>query len=202
MRLLITALILLVLPASADAKRSACQRLKGQDRAPAAGVKLVKVPNQQDSTDLKGCLLPRGKVQLVAFGEDYVTSVNTYRIRQVAGPVVLIGKKESNQYNTSTFTYVFNLRTRSDYDVASFNSDAPPDQTTAEAAFITRTGAAVAARVPFMVDRVDIVAFSPTGEENTLDTATAAEIPPSSLGLTDGTASWTHSGEVRSAPLG
>jgi hypothetical protein len=204
MRALITALVLLVvLPASAEAKRSPCQRLKGSDRAPAANVKLVKRPNEDRSTDLFGCLLPRGKVQLVAFGAYVDTTVHKYAIRQVAGPAVLIGAEASDFYNTTIETYVYNLRRAKKYVVATFNSvDTPFGAPTAKAAFITPTGAAVAAVTTPTADAIEIRSFTPEGKATVLDTGTQEQIPPASLALKNGTATWTHDGEPRSAPIG
>ena len=99
-----------VVPAEAAAKRSTCQRLKGRDLAPAKTVKLVQRPNGDDGTDLKGCVLPRGRVYTLASREGLFTTTYDYAIRQVAGRIVVVTSTYNSQYAFSEGTRVVDLR--------------------------------------------------------------------------------------------
>src|SRR2546421_12988584 len=66
-------------------KRSACQRLKAKhDLAPAKKVKLVSRHGE-----LRGCVLPRGKVRHIAFCAHTDTSSDDYSVRRGRGALVL-----------------------------------------------------------------------------------------------------------------
>ena len=191
-------------PAAGGAtKRSACERLKGRDLAPARYVKLVARPNSEDSTDLVGCTLPRGRVRRIASGADLYTTVYSYSIRQIAGRTVLVATTYSSQYAYSTSLKVHDLRSGGAYTIASDCTDITGypcgDQTMAPAAFVTLGGRAVA--VVHGRDSAAVMAFSPTGASRVLDTATGSDIPPASLRLTGNFATWTNAGEARGADL-
>lgn len=94
---------------AARRRRSACKRLRGRDLAPARRVKLVRRRNEDDGTDLLGCVLPRGRVHLVASSADLETSQSSYRLRRVAGAIVLVDSSESSQYGGGERTFVKSL---------------------------------------------------------------------------------------------
>jgi hypothetical protein len=193
--------------APADGKRpSACQRLKGKDIAPAPKVKLVRRRNEELGTDLRGCVLPRGRVHLVALSSNLETSWDDYRVVQVAGRFVLLETTHSDQYASATNTLVFDLRTGRTYGIAhdcarigSYTCDGP--RTTAAAAFVNRRGQAAAAIVPVGGDTTTIAGFSSRAQRTDFDSGLSVDIPASSLRLEGRTVSWTHSGEERTATL-
>lgn len=191
-------------PAAGGApKRSACERLKGRDLAPARYVKLVARPNGEDSTDLVGCTLPRGRVRTIASGADLYTTVYSYAIEQIAGRTVLVGTTYSSQYAYSTALKVHDLRSGRAYTIASDCTDITGypcgAQTVAPAAFVTLGGRAVA--VVHGGATASVMAFAPNGVSRVLDSATGSDIPPASLRLTGNLATWTHAGTARSADL-
>jgi hypothetical protein len=189
--------------AGAATKRSACQRLKGRDLAPARYVKLVARPNADDDTDLVGCTLPRGRVRKIASGADLYTTVYSYSIRQIAGRHVLVGSTYSSQYAYSTSLSVHDLRSGRAYTIASDCTDITGypcgAQTVAPAAFVTLGGRALA--VVHGAGTASVMAFEPTGASRVLDSATGTEIPDASLRLTGNLATWTNAGVARSADL-
>jgi hypothetical protein len=202
------ALAVLALPVAADAKhkhRSACQRLKAKhDLAPAHKVKLVERDNEDGGKDLIGCVLPKGKVRLVASSSDYYTSTDDYTVQQVKGAIVLVDASTSNQYVTAGGTSVFNIRTGKGYDVASHCygfACGPPPGDSATHAFVNAKGQAAAAITAEGSDTITIAGFSSKGKRIDLDSGTKDEIPPSSLALDRHTVTWTHSGQPRSAQL-
>ena len=189
--------------AGAATKRSACERLKGRDLAPARYVKLVARPNADDDTDLVGCTLPRGRVRKIASGADLYTTVYSYSIRQIAGRHVLVGSTYSSQYAYSTSLSVHDLRSGRSYTIASDCTDITGypcgNQTVAAAAFVTLGGRAVA--VVHGGGTASVMAFAPTGASRVLDSATGSDIPPASLRLTGNLATWTNAGVARGADL-
>ena len=189
--------------AGAATKRSACERLKGRDLAPARYVKLVARPNSADATDLVGCTLPRGRVRKIASGADLYTTVYSYSIQQIAGRTVLVGTTYSSQYAYSTSLRVHDLRSGRAYTIASDCTDITGSpcgaQTVAPAAFVTLGGRAVA--VVHGGGTASVMAFAPTGTSRVLDSATGSAIPPASLRLTGNLATWTNTGVARSADL-
>jgi hypothetical protein len=217
--LLISALVVLAasagaaLPAGAVA-RSTCQRLKGTDLAPARTVKLVRRPNADDGTDLRGCVLPRGRVRTIASSADQFTTTYTYAIRQVAGRIVAVDSAYNSQYAASGGTRVWDLRSGRSYGVAYFCSEIGGSDcggfTSAPALFVTKLGRTVAAisagsggppgaqpAPPVLT----IAAFDPAGVRRDLDAGPLPDIPPLSLALAGTTAYWTHGGMPRSADI-
>jgi hypothetical protein len=191
-----------------DAPRatSPCQRLHGKDLAPAPKVKLVRRRNDDEGTDLRGCVLPRGRVRLLASSSNLETTFDGYRIRQVAGRVVLLATRSDSQYASARRLFVFDIRSGREYSVARFCSrvgggscDGP--NSTAAAAFVNRRGQAAAAVIASGTDSTTIVGFSSRGERSQLDSGPSVELPPASLKLNGSTVSWTHSGEARTATL-
>src|SRR4051812_25435768 len=84
------AVLLAVLPGGAQAAQSKCQKLDAShDLAPAKRVKLVERRNDDGGKNLVGCVLPRGKVTTLASSGTQEDSVDSYRLRQVAGHHVL-----------------------------------------------------------------------------------------------------------------
>ncbi len=196
--------LLIVAPASAQAAtRSKCQRLKGSDLAPAKTVKLVARANDEDGTDLVGCVLPRGKLYTVASSEDLFTTQYGYRLRQVAGRIVLVSSSYSSQYAYSEGTRVVDLRSGRAYSIAyvceEITGAVCGDQTGAPAAFVTKLGRAVAAIAG--PGGMTIATFDPLGRRRDLDTGPGAELPPQSLRLAGVNAYWTHGGQPRVADI-
>jgi hypothetical protein len=200
------AAVLVAIAAPAEGKRpSACQRLKGKDLAPAPKVKLVRRRNDESGTDLRGCVLPRGRVRLVAASADHYTSFDEYQVLQVAGAVVLIGTTYGDQYVGVRSTSVFDIRSGRDYGIANHCSrmgvDCGLPSTTAAAAFVNRRAQAAAAVVSWAGDTTTIAGFSSRGERTDFDSGPSADIPAASLELHGSTVSWTHSGEQRTATI-
>jgi len=199
-------------PAGA-ATRSKCQRLKGKDLAPAKTVKLVRRANDDDGTDLVGCILPRGRVRTLASSEDLFTTIYGYAIRQVAGRIVLLDSTYSSQYAYSRRTYVADVRSGRAYAVAhecfgigGDDCSSAGGSTAAPAAFVTKTGRAVAAISPVVLGppgprTVTIATFDALGARRDLDSGPAADIPAASLALAGVNAYWTHAGEPRVADI-
>jgi uncharacterized cupredoxin-like copper-binding protein len=186
--------------------QSACQRLNAEnDLAPAKNVKLVRRKNADGGTDLKGCVLPAGKVRTVARSVHEGTIDKSYAVRQVVGHQVLIHRSTSSQSGGGDATYVFNIATGKSYNVArtcypTSGSCAPG--TKAKAAFINGAGQAAAIVSPKQNPGVvRVLGFSSTGEKRVLDTGTPQAIPASSLSLHRHVVSWTHSGHVKTATL-
>jgi hypothetical protein len=192
-----------VAPAAGAAKRSACQRLKGKDLAPAQTVKLVARPNADDGTDLLGCVLPRGAVREVAGSADYYTTVYGYALRQVAGRIVLVSSSYSSQYAYSEGTRVVDLRSGRAYTIAyrcqEITGSNCGDETVARAAFVTKIGRAVAAIAG--PGAMTIATFDPAGVRRDLDSGPEADIPPASLALTGTFATWMHAAQPRRADI-
>lgn len=202
--------VALLAPAGAaqGAERSACQKLEGKDLAPAGKVKLVRRKNDEGGNDLRGCVLPRGKVITVASRTGGFTSTSSYRIVQVAGHHVLVDSSSASQYGGHDDTYVVDIKRRRSYTIASFchegtdgfcNPDVP--NATAERARINSSGQAAAVLSRETSDLVTVEGFSSRGTRKVLDSGTTAEIPPSSLRVAGHVASWTNSGAERSARL-
>jgi hypothetical protein len=203
------------LPAAAAA-RSTCQRLKGADLAPARTVKLVRRPNADAGSDLRGCVLPRGRVRTIASSSDQFTTTYGYAIRQVAGRIVAVDSTYSSQYAYSNATRVWDLLSGRSYPVAYVCSEIGGGDcggtTTAPALFVTKLGRAVAAigagpdRLPApgaepAPSSVTIATFDPAGVRRDLDSGPLAQLAPASLALAGTTAYWTHGGRPRSADI-
>lgn len=201
--LLLASLAAAAVPAGAHARQSKCQRLKGRDLAPAASVKLVRRPNGDDGTDLLGCVLPRGGVQLVASSADFYTTIESYSIRQVAGRVVLVEAVSSSQYAYSRSLYVRHLRTRRVYPIATACSMIGGDDCTsagsasAPAAIVTPQGRAAALVLRGGV--ATVTAFDTNGTPRPLDSGPPDAIAAASLMLSGDLASWVNAGVARSA---
>ena len=199
------ALAVAAAPSAGGASRSKCERLKGHDIAPARSVKLVQRPNHDDGTDLLGCVLPRGPVQLVASSADFSTTVDSYSIRQIAGRVLLIEYSESSQYRYSNSLAVYHLRTRRAYAIAGLCEGIAGDDCSsgtasrAPAAFVTPKGRAVAVVVRGAV--ATVTAFNTRGTPRALDSAAGTAIDPASLRLDGNVASWTNAGVAHSASI-
>ena len=186
-------------------RRSRCQRLRGNDRAPARLVKLVKRRNDENGSDLLGCVLPRGRVYKVAYSESGDSYGRSYRLRQVADAIVLVDTSFGNQYASEKVTLVRSLRSGRHYEIALACSPlftgSCPGNTSAAAAFVNTRGQAAAAIVAEAGGTVSIVGFSPRGDRTQLDSGPADQLPPSSLRLAGDVVMWTHSGAPRSATL-
>jgi hypothetical protein len=197
-------LVAAALPSGAQAE-SKCQKLDAKhDLAPAARVELVERPNADGGKDLLGCLLPDGKVRTVAASSDQGTSIDKYKVVQVAGHHVLIRSSSSNQYGGGVVTYVFDVKRGRHYDVASTChnlGDPCGPQTKAARALINSSGQAVAVVTSNRSDLVSVDGFSAGGTRKVLDTGMGGDIPPSSLELNGHLASWRNGGARKSARL-
>jgi hypothetical protein len=184
---------------------SECQKLKAKDDlAGARKVKLVERGNDDGGTDLVGCVLPAGKVSVVASRSKLSGQERQYDLLQVDGHQVLVRGKLINPYGTGVSTYVFDLKRARSYTLAESCFDehgAACDQTYARRAFVNAQGqAAVLVRTDGKSKR-QLLGFKSTGASQVLDTGTAAQIPASSLSLEGHVVHWTHSGAPRSATL-
>ena len=185
------------------AKRSECQRLSGKDLAPAPSVKLVTKANQGGGTDLVGCVLPRGGRFVVGSSGDVATRSDRYRLRQVAGRMVLMRGLHGNQYGRSEHTFVSDLRSGRGYRLAFLQSPlgSPAGSgETAPAAFVTKRGRSVAA-LRSVDGTLTIASFDPAGGRSDLDSGPQAQIPSESLALRGTIATWTHDGAPRRADI-
>jgi hypothetical protein len=208
----IAAAALTAAPALADAghhgtARSSCKHLRGTDRAPDPGVKLVRQRNADGGTDLVGCKLPRGRLRTLATSTSNANGGDGYTIAQVAGPFVLLGTSSDSQYGYSRGFQVVDIRTGRGYPIATDcgrlggeSCSSRPNET-ALAAFVNDHGQAVAAIVPSGSQTTTIAGFSKEGQRQDLDSGPSADLPPASLALSGTTATWTHAGEPRSATL-
>ncbi len=226
-RTLLTALCALSLLAvsaigAEAAKRSACQRLSGNDRAPARNVKLVKRPSSgrrlddgARATRLVGCVLPRGRVRAIAYRqgvENDLAQEFSFAVRQVAGAIVLLDQSGSEGgYQSVTTTSVWNLAGGRSYTVARrcYGKDVPcggDGAFSAPVAYVTSAGRAVAAlgRLPAgpQASLVDIASFAPDGTRSDLDVGHFSILPSRSLALNGDIATWTNAGRQRSADIG
>lgn len=194
-------------PAAHHAK-SKCQRLHGKkDLAPAGKVKVFRKKNAYGRSELKGCVLPSGKVRLIAATSEEETTTGDYRLRQVAYATVLFDTSSSSQYGSNDGTWVYDIKTNRTKQLASTCSEivsgyCGPHQndTTAQAAFVNKHRQAAAA-IRSTDGRVHIVAYPWNGSSTELDAGSSSEIPPGSLSLSGSTVSWTHSGQTRSAQI-
>jgi len=189
--------------ADAAAKRSDCQRLSGKDLAPSPFVKLVRKANERGGSDLVGCVLPRGSRFIVGSSGEVATRSDRYRLRQVAGRMVLVRGLHGSQYGRSENTFVSDLSTGRGYTLAFFASPlgSPASRgMTAPVAFVTSAGRSVAA-----LRRVDgtvtIASFDPSGGRSDLDSGSQAQVPCESLQLRGTIATWRHNGAPRSADI-
>jgi hypothetical protein len=200
------AVVVLAPPAAAAAAakpESACQRLRGgQDLAPARKVRLVKRRTAGESA-LVGCVLPRGKVRVVATRITSDTTTQTYAVLSVAGAYVATSTSYGSQYASSTDAAVTSLRTGRDYRLAGascrIDQTVCPPLVSVRPAFVTKDGRAAAAISSGGI--TTIAAFGATGARTELDAGPSTGVIASSLKLTRRTLSWTGTGGARTAPL-
>jgi hypothetical protein len=195
-----------VSPSHPAPRASPCERLRGRDLAPARNVKLVRRRNDDNGTDLVGCVRPGGPVRLLASSSDGETTVETYRVRQVAGTIVLLASSYDSQYASIRTVSVSSIRSGREYLVARSCSrldgaSCGGQDATVAAAFVNRRGQASAAIVPSGTSTTTIAGFSSRGERRDLDSGPSTDLPAASLQLKGSTVSWTHSGETRTATL-
>jgi hypothetical protein len=182
---------------------SSCQRLTGHDLAPARTVKLVRQYGQ-----LVACVLPRGRVRLIAESDDIPTkSYTAFKLRAVKGGFVMFDESFNNAYIDGERTIVYRVRTGHRYAIAiNFRGDAsgPSEHFQAPVALIDARGHSVAAIVstkPYEPD-ITIARFGTTGARQILDEGSRDAISARSLTQTaDGGVSWVHSGVVQTAPF-
>jgi hypothetical protein len=183
------------------ARRSACQRLKGDDLAPAPSVKLYR----RDGS-LTGCVLPRGPIRSVASSEDDEAALQHFHRRDVLGAFVLFDLNLNVQYVSGGWTAVYNLRTGQQYFVARDLRGPGADRSdhfTAPAAFVDAHGRAIAALVSTKdATGVTVLRFDVAGAPEILDQGSVQELPPKTLSRTGATVSWRHSGVLYSASFG
>ncbi|MFL5781273.1 MAG: hypothetical protein ACJ760_08170 [Thermoleophilaceae bacterium] len=183
-----------------------CQRLKakGEDLAGAKKVKLVERKNSDGGTDLVGCVLPAGKVSVVASRSKISGQTRSYELLQVAGHEVLVRGKLINPYGAGVSTYVFDLKRGSSYTAAESCFDehgAACAQTYARRAFVNAQGQAAVLLRTDGESALQVLGFASTGESRVLDTGGPSQIPKSSLSLDGHVVRWMHSGVHRHATL-
>jgi hypothetical protein len=184
-----------------------CQKLNAKppkDLAGARKVKLVERENTDGGKDLVGCVLPDGKVSVVASSAKKAALDRGYKILQVAGHEVLVRGEATNQYGRGVSTYVYDLRRAKSYNLAEscFNEHgAACAQTYAKRAFANAQGQSAAIVRTDGSDQLQVIGFKSTGASKVLDSGTRAQIPASSLSLEGHVVRWTHSGAPRSATL-
>lgn len=194
-------------PAADAAKRkSACQKLRGgPDLAPARNVKLIKRrnPDFPGETMLLGCVLPRGRVHVVATSTESSTTTESYRVLSVGGPHVATRTSYHSQYGTSSGGAVTNLRTGVAYRLAGsscgIEDTTCPPPAVVRRAFVTSDGRAAAAVTGGGI--TTIAAFSAAGARTQLDAGPSTAVRAGSLSLSYETVSWTGTGGARTAPL-
>jgi hypothetical protein len=190
------AALLAIVPPGAHAGQSSCQKLSGEDLAPAKNVKLVERDNSDGGKDLEGCVLPDGRVRTIASAGNGGTTASDYSLLQVAGRRVLFRRTAGSQSAVGVSTSVYDLKNGRSYDVASASA-----QTNAKRALVNSSGQAVAIVHSHGSDIVSVEGFSSRGTRKVLDTGTRTEIPTSSLKLDGHVASWTNDGAHMSARL-
>ena len=140
--------------------------------APMRHVKLVRRGNEDDGTDCSAACSPRGRVHLVASSAELSTRRYTYRLRQVAGAIVLFDFSGASQYGAGKGTSVKSLRTGRKYEIASSCSaivegTCDPAKK-APAAFVNSRGQAAAAIVAEVGETTTIAGFSRRGQRQDL----------------------------------
>ena len=183
-------------------RASTCNRLRGKDLAPARSVKLVRHATQ-DGHDVLGCVLPRGRVHLIASREHLFTTSYDHGLLQVAGAITLVTSTYSSQYGHEQTTYVTSIRTGRSYTIAARRSMLGSEGcsgTTAEAAFINARGQAAAAIHDCSTDTI-IAGFSADGGCRELDRGPSDQVPAPALRLSGRLVSWTHDATQHSTTL-
>ncbi len=201
------------------AQRSACQRLKGVDRAPDRNVKLVERTTSERLADrsrgsrLVGCVLPRGPLRTIAKRKGVANDLAEefgFTIHQVRGRFVALDQRGTEGgYGSALQTTVWDLRSGRWYVLARscYGKDVP-----CAAAFdvalrviVTRDGRAVAvlAHQDFAHSTAGtlVVAYAAGGAARLLDAGAPGDIPAASLALSGNLASWTNAGQSRGAGL-
>lgn len=189
-------------PAAGAAAKGSCKALHGRDLAPARAVKLVRRGNDSAGTDLLGCVLPRGRVRRIESSDDSFTYSAWYRLRQVAGPIVLTESGSGNQYGSSHRVGVTDLRTGRRYTIMSggarIENPGPAPPLPAPVFVNARGGAIAVFRDP---QTIVITGFSPAGRRRILASVPAAHIDPGTVRLAGRTVSWVQQGRPATATL-
>ena len=211
--LCVASVLVLAAPAAstgAKPRRSACQRLRGADLAPARNIKLVEHANIYDGKNLLGCVLPRGALRKVTYSVSSDSASVDYEVRRLVGPVVLLETSDTDPLGGTSQVSVYHLRTGVEYTIASAcveygapgeECPNPPTEDHLDATVLDRQGRSAIAATSGDGTSRSIASFSSTGVRSVLDSGTPAEIPASSLKLTGSTVTWTHAGQPRSAEL-
>jgi len=201
---LIAAVALVVPGVSGAARRSACERLRGVDLAPARTIKLVARVNEDKGTDLVGCALPAGPLRMFASSGGRGIAQRSYAVLQVAGAFVLL---RGEYFGTSTVA-VRNIRNGDSYEIA-FKCTLPGGRdcgrggrsSIAIKAVINRRGQAVAALRFAGSGAIRISGFSRLGERRDFDSGLPPKIPAASLRITANKGSWSNAGRTYRARL-
>lgn len=196
----------LLAAAPADAAGRRCSQMHPvRDLAPASHVKLFESANRAGGKNLRGCVMPRGPLRLIASSAEWETGYDAYHVRQVVGAAIVLDTAGRTRYGGGDATSIVHLRTGRRYGIASSCTDygsgfcGPTQSTTAPAAYAAPDGRAVA--VLFAGGEVTVAAFAASGTRTDLDTAAAGAIPPASLGLRAPDVFWANGGAARSARL-
>ena len=194
--------------ATGTKRKSACERLRGGDLAPARFVKLVKRPNADSGTDLVGCALPRGRVRTFAASADLGTTQHDYELLQVAGGFVLVRSRSASQYASTETVEVASVRRGDSYEVAyrcdqlgAGDCGRGGHSSSALKAYVNPRGQAAAALTFAGMRGTTISGFSPLGERRDYDSGLPADVAADSLRLAGSTASWTNAGQTYSSRL-
>src|SRR4051812_15469391 len=199
------ALFLLAVP-GADARR--CSQVHRSDLAPAKDVKLFEVPNDENGTDLVGCVMPRGGMHLMASSATYEVDSNAYTLLTVKRDKILLQESEDTQYGGITTTSLADIRSelgygifRSCHEILSGFCPAPPQAQDSVAALRFNDRGQTAVVYDTGAEHV-VVGLSSHSASSVLDRADGTAIDPASLRLHGSTMSWTHAGAQRSFTLG
>ncbi|MEA2450144.1 MAG: hypothetical protein QOG63_2076 [Thermoleophilaceae bacterium] len=198
-----------LLTGPADAKKrprkSACQKLKGKDLAPARSLKLVAKRVDSVETDLKGCQLPRGEVHIFAIRLKGDTTTSNFKVESVASRWALVSARSDSQYASDLRVWVFDIaKGRVLYTIERWScmtaaTDCAPRPPDVGKGIVDNIGKSVLAFTD--LSTTTITGFGTDGGSKNFDSGPSGDLPASSLTLSRGVASWLHSGQPRSAQL-
>jgi hypothetical protein len=199
-----------LLAGPADAKKkhprkSACQKLKGKDLAPAKSLKLVAKRVDSVETDLKGCQLPRGEVRIFAIRLNGDTTTSNFTVESVAGRWALVSARSDSQYASDRRIWVFDIgKGRVLYTIARWScmtgeTDCAPSPPDVAKGILDQIGKSVLAFSDLTT--TTITGYGTDGTGRQFDSGPSDDLPASSLKLSRGVASWLHSGQQRFAEL-
>lgn len=153
---------------------------------------------------LYGCVLPRGRVRVIATAEEGETHGIGYSVLSVAGRFVAVATNSGNQYSSSSGGYVADVKTGDTYTLASsscrIDEQMCPPAMAVDRLFLTSDGRSAAALIAGNAITT-IAVFTPTGARTDLDSGPNAQVQARTLQLAGETVSWTGTGGPRNAQL-